>query len=197
VNGYSKGTITRTIGTTQSIVESLKDDISLGLRPLGKSLGTFFGGLSVAGDENLSQSIRNQGAFDAGANSLSVPAAGLAVGSPLMRFGGANFASESKLISHFEKHGAEFGALSASEYLQVGREIMQNGQMVEYFYKAAGETRTGYVQFMGNNSRGQAKFGFVGTNNDGAITTIHVESGKDIWKTINGNAQDKTIRPSR
>lgn len=51
-----------------------------------------------------------------------------------------------------------------------------------------------YVKFDGNNSRGAAKFGFVGVNSDGKITTIHVRSGKDIWKTLNGSATDKVVR---
>lgn len=105
----------------------------------------------------------------------------------------ASFADEAKLIGHFEKHGAEFGAKSSAEYLQVGKDIMQSGDKVQYLYK--GEMRTGYVQFMGNSSRGEAKYGFVGTNSDGTITTIHVESGKSFWKMLNGNPVDKTIRP--
>ncbi|MCW3154926.1 hypothetical protein N8H69_20465 [Achromobacter spanius] len=105
----------------------------------------------------------------------------------------ASFADEAKLIGHFEKHGAEFGAKSSAEYLQVGKDIMQSGNKVQYLYK--GEMRTGYVQFMGNSSRGDAKYGFVGTNSDGTITTIHVESGKSFWKLLNGNPVDKTIRP--
>ncbi|WP_353556352.1 LysM domain-containing protein [Paraburkholderia terrae] len=109
----------------------------------------------------------------------------------------AGFASEAKLVGHFEKHGAEFGASSASEYLQIGQGIMKNGVEVEYFYKPADELRTGYVQFMGNSSRGTAKFGFVGTNTDGAITTIHTESGKSFWKMLNGTPADKTIWPKR
>jgi hypothetical protein len=84
----SNGTNTRSIGTTQPFVESLKDELSLGFRSLGRSLGTFVGGVSVASDENLSQSIRNQGAFDAGSNSLSVPASVFAASSPVLRFGG-------------------------------------------------------------------------------------------------------------
>lgn len=51
------------------------------------------------------------------------------------------------------------------------------------------------MQFMGNSSRGDAKYGFVGTNSDGAITTIHVESGKSFWKMLSGDPKDKTIRP--
>ncbi|MBN8250801.1 MULTISPECIES: hypothetical protein [Bacillaceae] len=39
---------------------------------------------------------------------------------------------------------------------------------------------------MGNNKNGKAKFEFVGTNNNGDITTYHTQSGKKIWKTING-----------
>lgn len=106
----------------------------------------------------------------------------------------AGFASEAKLLSHFEKHGAEFGVRSADDYLQVGQNIMQSGQKVEYLYK--GETRTGYAQFMGNTSRGDAKFGFVGTNADGAITTIHTQSGNSFWKLLNGPSADKVIRPA-
>ncbi|WP_146260327.1 hypothetical protein [Stenotrophomonas maltophilia] len=38
--------------------------------------------------------------------------------------GTANFADEAKLMGHFEKHGGEFGAKSASEYLEVGKDIV-------------------------------------------------------------------------
>jgi len=52
---------------------------------------------------------------------------------------------------------------------------------------------------MGNKvdspKQGIAKFGFVGTNADGAITTIHVESGNSFWKMLNGSPADKVIRP--
>jgi len=61
---------------------------------------------------------------------------------------------------------------------------MKNGTKVQYNYK--GEVRNGYVKFMGNNSKGQAKFEFVGTNASGEITTYHVESGKTFWKMLNG-----------
>ena len=96
------------------------------------------------------------------------------------------FATEDKLISHFEKHGGEFKGMfnTAEEYLQGAQDVMKNGYKVEYIYK--GETRIGYVQFMGNNSKGNAKFAFVGTNNDGCITTFHTESGKTFWKMLNG-----------
>ena len=96
------------------------------------------------------------------------------------------FATEDKLISHFEKHGGEFKGIfnSADECLQGAQDVMKNGYKVEYIYK--GETRIGYVQFMGNNSKGNAKFAFVGTNNDGYITTFHTESGKTFWKMLNG-----------
>ncbi|WP_245512283.1 hemagglutinin repeat-containing protein, partial [Rhizobium leguminosarum] len=104
-----------------------------------------------------------------------------------------SFADEAKLDVHFEKHRAEFGVNSSSEYLQVGRDIQRYGEKVEYLYK--GELREGYVQFMGNTSKGKAKFGFVGTNANGDITTIHVESGNSFWKMLNGDPMDKTIRP--
>jgi filamentous hemagglutinin len=45
---------------------------------------------------------------------------------------------------------------------------------------------------MGNSSFGSAKFGFVGTNSKGYITTIHIESGNSFWKKLNGNL-NKTI----
>ncbi len=111
--------------------------------------------------------------------------------SKLKPFDNANFADQQKLTSHFEKHGGEFRAKSEAEYLQIGRDIMNNGHKVEYSYK--GEMRTGYVMYMGNTSKGATKVGFVGTNSTGNITTIHTKSGKDIWKTLNGNAQDKVI----
>ena len=96
------------------------------------------------------------------------------------------FATEDKLMSHFEKHGAEFKGVynSVDEYLQGARSVVNNGYKVEYSYK--GETRVGYVQFMGNSSKGKAKFAFVGTNNEGYITTFHTESGKTFWKLLNG-----------
>lgn len=34
--------------------------------------------------------------------------------------------------------------------------------------------------------KGKAKFAFVGTNNEGYITTFHTESGKTFWKLLNG-----------
>uniref|UniRef100_UPI001C4D2669 pre-toxin TG domain-containing protein n=2 Tax=Vibrio TaxID=662 RepID=UPI001C4D2669 len=114
-----------------------------------------------------------------------------ALGGVTKRLG--NFADESKLVSHFEKHGAEFGAKNADEYLSMARNVMQDGTKVQYAYK--GETRTGFVQLMGTNRKGQAKFAFVGTNGQGQITTLHTKSGKDFWKTLNGNAKDKVIRP--
>ncbi len=72
---------------------------------------------------------------------------------------------------------------------------MKGGTKVQYAYK--GETRTGFVQLMGNNRKGQSKFAFVGTNSQGQITTLHAKSGKDFWKTLNGNAKDKTINPAQ
>ena len=38
-----------------------------------------------------------------------------------------------------------------------------------------GDTRVGYVRYMGNSSRGVAKFEFAGTNSSGNTTTYHVE----------------------
>lgn len=90
------------------------------------------------------------------------------------------------LKTHYEKHGSEFkGAFnSPEEYLQGAQDVMKNGYRVKYNYK--GEQRYVYIEFFGNNSKGQAKFAFVGTNNDGFITTFHTESGKSFWKMLNG-----------
>jgi hypothetical protein len=69
---------------------------------------------------------------------------------------------------------------------------MTNGTKVAYEYK--GEVRTGYVRLMGNDSKGAAKFEFVGTNSTGEITTYHVESGNSFWKMLNGEVV-KVINP--
>jgi RHS repeat-associated protein len=102
------------------------------------------------------------------------------------------FANEASLIGHFGKHGRSFGVNSAAEYLQLGRDIMTKGQMVSYPYK--GEIRVGFAQFIGNGRDHISKFGFVGTNSSGNITTIHIESGNSFWKMVNGNKNDKTLK---
>ena len=88
----------------------------------------------------------------------------------------------------FKKHGGEFkklGVTNEQEYLNLSREIIKNGEKVEYNYN--GQIRTGYVAYIGNDSKGKVKFALVGTNAQGQITTLHTQSGKDFWKTINGN----------
>ena len=107
-------------------------------------------------------------------------------GDKSVRYSDEVFETEVKLVSHFEKHGGEFKKIykSADEYLQGARDVINYGYKVEYEYK--GEMRVGYVQFMGNASKGKAKFAFVGTNNAGYITTFHTESGKTFWKLLNG-----------
>ena len=112
---------------------------------------------------------------------------------PTIKFTPMNFGSKNLLLSHYQKHGAEFGVKSAEEYLSLGRRVIQTGTRIKYSYK--GEVRVGYVKFMENSSKGESKFAFVGTNNQGNITTIHVESGKNFWKTINSNTTEKVIYP--
>nr|WP_261854662.1 RHS repeat-associated core domain-containing protein [Clostridium folliculivorans] len=116
----------------------------------------------------------------------------------------ASFGSRNLLEGHFDKHGSEFGGIysNADEYLQGAKDVMNNGYKVEYDYKVTDkwgmkvpEQRTGYMRFMGNNRKGEAKFEFVGTNNRGDITTYHTESGKTLWKLLNGSNTDKTINP--
>jgi RHS repeat-associated protein len=104
----------------------------------------------------------------------------------------SNFENKDKLNSHFKKHGGEFGAKTKQEYLDIGHYVVKNGYKVQYPYK--GELRTGYVSYMGNTSKGATKIGFVGTNSEGHITTIHTKSGKDIWKTLNGDAKDTVLK---
>jgi RHS repeat-associated protein len=112
---------------------------------------------------------------------------------PRASFRPKDFANEQKLIEHYDKHGSEFGSKNKEDYLSTARYVIDNGTQVQYLYKD--EARTGYIKLIGNNSKGQAKFSFVGTNNKEEITTLHTKSGKDFWKAINNDAHDKTVRP--
>ncbi|MEW7988388.1 MAG: hypothetical protein AB2799_21570 [Candidatus Thiodiazotropha sp.] len=104
----------------------------------------------------------------------------------------ATFANDELLAVHFKKHGAEFRAQSAEEYLQVGQDIMQKGHKIEYFYESANEVRTGYVSFMRNSKKsGESLFGFVGTNSDRAITTIHVKPRTELFDLLGDSAQSR------
>ena len=105
----------------------------------------------------------------------------------------SSFANESLLNDHFIKHGAEFNVKNAREYLKIGQDTVNKGIPVQYDYN--GSKRTGYVQFLGTDSKGQSKFIFVGTNENGSITTIHTKSGKNFWRTLNNNPKNKTIYP--
>ncbi|MGF0242267.1 RHS repeat-associated core domain-containing protein, partial [Rhodococcus sp. IEGM1300] len=106
-----------------------------------------------------------------------------------------NFGNEEKLLRHYEKHGKEFGIQSKEEYLQISRDVVNQGTQVSYAYQT--EIRTAYLQIMGNSKRnGETKFAFVGTNNKGEITTLHTKSGKAFWKTLNDDAKDNVMRPT-
>jgi hypothetical protein len=105
---------------------------------------------------------------------------------------GANFVNETKLVDHFEKHGSEFRAKSAEDYLQIGQDIINNGHEVKYFYEPVGETRTGYVSFMRNSKKtGESLFGFVGTDSNGFITTIHTKPRTELFDLLGDSAQSK------
>ena len=106
-----------------------------------------------------------------------------------------HFGSEEKLSDHYRKHGAEFGAMNKEDYLQVSRDVVDQGTRVEYKYD--GEIREGYLMLVGNNRKGESKFAFVGTNNKQEITTLHVKRGKDLWKMLNGDARDNVLRPAK
>jgi chemotaxis protein histidine kinase CheA len=107
----------------------------------------------------------------------------------------AIFATQEKLQSHYEKHGSEFGSRNESEYLETGIYIINHGYKVTYPYK--GEIRIGYAKFFGTTKKGASKFGFVGTNSQGYITTIHTLSGKSFWKLINEDSSQKNLRPQQ
>ena len=48
---------------------------------------------------------------------------------------------------------------------------------------------------MGNDSRGNAKFEFVGISSEGNIATYHTKYGKDFWKKVNNGEFIKNINP--
>jgi RHS repeat-associated protein len=106
-----------------------------------------------------------------------------------------NFRSDEKLELHYNKHGKkEFDAQSKEEYLQISRDVVSQGIKVKYPYE--GKITVAYLQLLGNSQRnGDTKFAFVGTNDNGDITTLHVKSGKDFWKMLNGDAKDNELRP--
>uniref|UniRef100_UPI0023AAD1B8 RHS repeat-associated core domain-containing protein n=2 Tax=Proteus mirabilis TaxID=584 RepID=UPI0023AAD1B8 len=118
---------------------------------------------------------------------------GLSGTSQLNAFQNANFADSQKLTQHFEKHGHEFRATSEAEYLKIGRDVIEKGHKVEYYYKPLEQYRTGYVMYMRNTKRGDVQMAFVGINPQGQIATIHTKSGKDVWKLLNGNKDEKVI----
>lgn len=69
---------------------------------------------------------------------------------------------------------------------------MDNGQQVSYFYEPANEMRTGYVSFMRNSQKtGESLFGFVGTDADGFITTIHTKPRTELFDLLGDSAQSK------
>lgn len=104
----------------------------------------------------------------------------------------SEFQNSNKLIKHFEKHGFKFDAHNATDCLSLGKAIIEDGIKVGYSYR--NETRTGYLIFMVNPSKEDAKFSFVGTDCYVAITIIHTESKASFWKMLNDNKLDKTIR---
>ena len=106
----------------------------------------------------------------------------------------AVFQNYEKLASHYAKHGDEVNAQSTVDYLNKARYVMNNGYKVEYEYKT--EMRTGFLRYYKNNKNHDAKFAFVGTNNEGFITTFHTESGKSFWKMLNKSGM-KVINPKK
>ncbi len=95
---FESGSINREIVTGASMGEQLLNVLSVGFRPVGNSLGNFFGGLSVATDENYSLSTRRQGAYDVGQNILApAEAAGMVIGGRALAEGGAGIPNAVRL----------------------------------------------------------------------------------------------------
>ena len=102
------------------------------------------------------------------------------------------FASDWKLLDHFDKHGGEFRSDNVTSYFDIGRDILDTGREVSYFYKPTQEVRRGFVSFMRNSAEtGESLFGFVGTDPKGYITTIHTTSREDLFKLLGDPAQSK------
>lgn len=59
------------------------------------------------------------------------------------------------------------------------------------FADGDGQTRTGYVSFMRNSRNGESLFAFVGTNEDGFITTIHMKPRTDLFNLLGDDMQSK------
>ena len=101
---FSNGTFDRVVGNGQTLGERVKDVASFGFLPVGRGLGDFFGGIAVAKNTDYPLSIRSQAAFDAGANSLSLPAAALMVGGVIYGRVGP-VAREMPLVQGLESRG--------------------------------------------------------------------------------------------
>ncbi|QQP98177.1 putative Ig domain-containing protein [Lysobacter enzymogenes] len=120
------------------------------------------------------------------------------------------FDNPTKLTEHFEKHGARLGATSEAEYLEMGLYAIRSGHKIRYKYPPSGnaaEKRTGYIAFLRNSNgknntiakmandphggspSGQAYFVFVGTNNYGKITTIHIKNRTEVFRMIGDTSQ--------
>lgn len=104
-----------------------------------------------------------------------------------------NFVNESELLKHFKKHGGEFKGSyrTPEEYLHGANFVINHGHKVKYIYD--GEMRVGYVRFMSNTRRGEAKFEFLALRNDGSIATYHTQRGENFYKTLNQNKANDSI----
>ena len=186
-------------GGTQAIVTGQNADGTFRARPT-----TLKENSTIAGFANGVQSASYISGFvtslaQAAASAATTPRTGGVSAVPVKTPKATNpekFSSNKTFNDHFNRHGTEVGATTKEEYLSIGQDVVKNGTRVTYSYGNDGGYRYGYVQPFGNTKNGNTKFIFVGTNDDGYITTIHVKSGKDFWKTINNDPQNKTIYPS-
>lgn len=104
-----------------------------------------------------------------------------------------NFINESELLKHFKKHGREFKGVytTPEEYLHGANFVIEHGHKVKYLYDS--EMRVGYVRFMSNTRRGEAKFEFLALRDDGSIATYHTQRGKNFYKTLNQNKTNDCV----
>jgi hypothetical protein len=94
--------------------------------------------------------------------------------------GRANFAGPNQLMTHFEKHGAEFGAEPVDDYLSGARRLIAGGKGIESFQRANGDT------LFYNPTTNE----FGALSNKGVIRTyFKPDRGLDYWMSQIGKQQ--------
>lgn len=145
----STGSVNKQIVTSPSLGEELTNTLSLELVPTGKGLGNFAGAVYTATNDSYSQQIRNEAAFDAGANYLSVPAAVAMIAAPALTKGtagsaGAFDAPVGGATSIATPYGPAFQS-NAPAALNAINEVQQGAML--YRLGTLGQSQTAEAQF--------------------------------------------------